>query len=63
MDALRIEYEKTALHRMGIPVERAFERAFERVSWLRGMLESGSRRNQPKPAPRRVAAAGGRTPC
>lgn len=59
MDAIRIEYEKTALHRMGIPMERAFER----VSWLRGMLESGSRRNQPQPAPRRVAAAGGRTPC
>lgn len=59
MDAIRIEYEKSALHRMGIPMERALAK----VSWLRGMLESGVKRNQPQPAPRRVAAAGGRTPC
>ena len=40
-DELRQEYEKSALHRMGIPMERALER----VSYLRGMLEGGAKRN------------------
>lgn len=40
-DELRQEYEKTALYRMGIPMERALAK----VSWLRGMLESGGARN------------------
>ena len=56
MDALRIEYEKTALHRMGIPMERALER----VSYLRGMLESGVKLNQrpQQPATKPARAAG-----
>lgn len=56
MDALRTEYEKTALHRMGIPMERALER----VSWLRAMLESGAKRNQRQPAAKPVRVAGAR---
>ena len=55
--ALRTEYEKTALHRMGIPMERALER----VSYLRGMLESGvklnQRRQQPATTPARAAGS------
>jgi hypothetical protein len=47
-DQLRTAYEKTALHRMGIPLELALER----VSWLRSVLEGGSvRRRQPQPMP------------
>lgn len=53
MDNLRREYEKTALHRMGIPMQRALER----VSWLRAMLESGASRN-PQPAPCRAGMGG-----
>jgi hypothetical protein len=45
-DQLSTAYEKTALHRMGIPLERALER----VSWLRSVLEGGSVR-QPQPMP------------
>jgi len=56
MEALRIEYEKTALHRMGIPMERALER----VSWLRGVLEGGVKRNQRQPAAKPARAAGAR---
>lgn len=57
MEALRIEYQKTSLHRMGIPMERALER----VSWLRGVLESGveinQRKRHPAAKPARVAGA------
>jgi len=40
-DELRQEYEKSTWHRAGIPMERALER----VSWLRGVLEGGAARN------------------
>ena len=40
-DELRQEYEKTALHRMGIPMERALAR----LTWLRTVLEAGARRS------------------
>lgn len=40
-DELRQEYEKTALHRMGIPMERSLEQ----VSYLRGILEGCAVRN------------------
>lgn len=55
MDALQAEYEKTALHRMGIPMARALDR----VSWLRGVLEGAPRgKAKPQPAkPARVAGA------
>lgn len=56
MDALRIEYEKTALHRMGISMERALAR----VSWLRAVLEVGVKRNQQQPATIPAQAAAGR---
>jgi hypothetical protein len=52
MDALQAEYEKTALHRMGIPMERALAR----VSWLRGVLE-GAPRGKPAAKPARTAGA------
>ena len=52
MDALRIEYEKTALHRMGIPLALALAR----VSWLRGVLE-GAPRGKPAAKPARAAGA------
>lgn len=54
MDALRTEYEKTALHRMGIPLETALAR----VSWLRGVLEGSPRRIEPQPMPAAKAAGG-----
>lgn len=53
MDALQAEYEKTALHRMGIPLARALER----LSWLRGFLEGATRG---KPAAKAARAAGAR---
>lgn len=40
-DELRQAYQKTALHRMGIPMERAIKK----VSWLRGVLEGSARRS------------------
>ncbi|MDP1682214.1 MAG: hypothetical protein Q8L39_10635 [Burkholderiales bacterium] len=43
-DELRQEYEKTALYRMGIPMERAFDR----LPWLRGMMGSGAARRSPQ---------------
>ena len=46
--ALEATYEKTALYRMGIPMEVAFAR----VSWLRDALESKKRR-PPKPTSKR----------
>ena len=56
MDALRIEYEKSTWHLRGIPMERALER----VSWLRGVLEGGVKRNQRQPAAKPARAAGSR---
>ena len=53
MTALQATYEKTALHRMGIPMEVAFAH----VSWLRDALEGKSRRRQPKPKPATAARA------
>lgn len=47
--ALQATYEKTALYRMGIPMEVAFAR----VSWLRDALEGKKRRRQPKPTSKR----------
>jgi len=56
MDALQAEYEKTALHRMGIPMDRALAR----VSYLRAVLEAGAKRNQRQPAATPARAAGAR---
>lgn len=55
MDALQAAYEKTALHRMGIPMAQALAR----VSWLRAALD-GSTRRKPKPAAKAARAAGAR---
>lgn len=43
-DELRQNYEKTSLYRMGIPMERAFDR----LPWLRGMMGSGAARRSPQ---------------
>lgn len=54
MDALRSAYQKTALHRMGIPFERAIK-----LDAVRIPLEGSVRRSQsiaPPPAKRRAAA-------
>lgn len=40
-DELRQAYQKTALHRMGIPMERALAR----LTWLSTVLEAGARRS------------------
>ena len=56
MDALRLEYEKTAWHRMGIPMERALAK----VSWLRVVLESGARRTRQRTSTKPARAAGAR---
>lgn len=59
-DELRQEYEKTALYRMGIPMERALER----VSYLRGVMEGGAARNNRSSirSPRSNAAKSKRPP-
>lgn len=56
MDALRTAYEKTALHRMGIPLETALAR----LPWLRRVLDGSARHSQPQPTARPARAAGGR---
>jgi hypothetical protein len=54
MDALRIAYEKTALHRMGIPFADAI-----RLDAVRIALEGSVRRSQPQPATTPAKAAAG----
>lgn len=45
-DQLRTAYEKTVLHRMGIPIERAIELESVRIA-----LEGSARRSMPQPMP------------
>ncbi len=56
MDALRTAYEKTALHRLSIPLETALAR----LPWLRDVLEGSARRSQPQPTARPARTAGAR---
>lgn len=42
MNTLQAAYEKTSLHRLGIPLERSLAR----LPWLRAMLEASARRSQ-----------------
>lgn len=53
--ALRAAYEKTALHRMGLPFERAVDLEMVRIA-----LEGSARRCAPKTTPQAAQAAGGR---
>ena len=46
-DQLRTAYEKTALHRMSIPLETALAR----LPWLREVLGGSARRSMPQPMP------------
>ena len=59
MDALRTAYEKTALHRMSIPLETAMAR-LPWLPWLREVLEGSARRSQPQPTARPARTAGAR---
>lgn len=53
--ALRTAYTKTALHRMGIPFERAIK-----LDAVRIPLEGSVRRSNPQPATKPAQAAAGR---
>lgn len=56
MDDLTAAYEKTSLHRMGIPLETALAR----VSWLREVLQGSAPRRHTRPNARPAQAAGKR---